>query len=342
MKKMIILFMLFVLLFQFDTITFAQDVKKVGTSAAIFLRIPVGARGTSMGSAYVSMADDPSAMFWNPGGIPRVNDYSLIVDHSPWLPGLQFNYFGVILPFQTAGTVGINVTALTTNEMDITTPDQPMGTGEKFDATSIAVGMAYGRNLTDRFSMGATVKYVQERILNSSATGVAFDVGSIYDTPFAGIRLGFSISNFGPKMQMYGEDLNVRVDIDPTQEGNNQSITGRLNTDKFDMPLIMRVGLSWDALKSEMSRLTLAVDGLNPNDNGQSVNLGAEYAFYKETLLLRGGFNELFLEEREKGLTFGVEINTLIQGGLRVRAGYAFQDFEHLGSINRFTFALQF
>lgn len=321
---------------------YSQEVKKVGTTAAAFLKIPVGARGSSMGGAFVSLADDPSSLYWNPGGLSRNNKYALIVDHSPWLPGLSYNFFGVVIPMQSFGTMGISVAALSTAEMDVTTPANPLGTGEKFDASSIAVGLSYGRSLTDRFSIGGTFKYITERIFNSKATGLAFDIGTIYDTPLSGLRMGVSVSNFGSKMRMEGEDLNIRVDIAPDQLGNNQSVVGRLKTDRFDLPLIMRLGLSYDAWRTENLRLTLAADGINPSDNGQSVNIGAELSFLKEMLILRGGYNELFLEDREKGLTFGAGISTAIANGVRFGAGYAYQNFTHLSNVNHFTLTLSF
>ena len=325
-----------------QNIGMAQEIKKVGTSAATFLRIPVGARAASMGEAFAAVSDDASSLFWNPGGIARVRNYALMVDYSDWLPGLHYTYFGLIMPVQTLGNIGISVTTLGTEEMDITTPDQPMGTGETYTAASIALGVSYSRNLTERFSFGGTFKYIDERILNSNATGLALDVGAIYDTPFSGVRLGFSISNAGTKMQMSGEDLNIRVDPAPNQAGNNQSIVGQYKTDRFDLPLMMRLGLSWDVIQTSGQRLTLAADGLNPNDNGQSLNVGGEFALFNKMLLLRGGFNELFLEEREKGLTLGAGVNAKLQSGLGFSAAYAYQDFEHFGNINRFTFAIIF
>ena len=319
----------------------AQDVKKVGTSAATFLRIPVGTRGVAMGSAFVSIADDATAMFWNPGGMARLEKKAVLVDYAPWLPGLTFNYFGVVLPFDKLGTFGVNVTSLSTEDMLITTVEQPMGTGETFSANSFAVGIAYARNLTDRFSIGANVKFIREDILNSGASGFAFDIGTLYDTPFPNIRLGVSISNFGTNMRIDGEDLNIRVDIAPDQEGDSQSIVGRLRTDDFEAPLIMRVGLSWDALKLSNNRLTLAVEGSNPNDDAQSVNLGGEYALFGELLVLRGGFNDLFLDDREKGLTFGVGLN-LKASGIDFSGGYAYQDFKNLDPVNRFSLEVRF
>ncbi len=324
------------------THSWGQDVKKVGTSAATFLRIPVGVRGAAMGSAFVSMADDASAMFWNPGGIARVQDISLFVDYSPWLPGINFSYFGVVLPIQHVGSFGVNVTALVSDEFDVTTVEQPLGTGETFSANSVAVGVSYARSLTDRFSIGANFKFVNESILNSSATAFAFDIGTLYDTPFPGIRLGVSISNIGTDLKIDGDDLNVRVDIAPDQEGNNQSVVGRLSTDDFDTPIIMRVGLSWDAIRTESNRFTVAVDGLNPNDNAQSINVGGELTFFNETLVLRGGFNDLFLDDREKGLTLGFGVDFKTFSGIGFSGGYAYQDFETLDAVNRFSFELKF
>ncbi len=341
-QKKLIKWLLFISLLIMSALIQAQEVKKVGTSSAAFLKIPVGARGTAMGSAFVSSADDPSALYWNPGGLSRIESKALIVDHSPWLPGLNFNFFGVAIPLRSIGAVGVCVTALSTDEMDVTTPANPMGTGEKFDAASLAVGLSFARSLTDRFSIGGTAKYINERIFNSSATSIAFDIGTIYDTPLPGLKLGFSISNFGSKMRMDGEDLNVRVDIAPDQLGNNQSVVGRLKTESFDLPLIMRLGLSYIAWRAENHQLTLAVDGINPSDNSQSVNIGTELSLLNEILVLRGGYNELFLEDREKGLTLGIGVNLAVQRGLRISTSYGYQSFQHLGPMSRYTLVVTF
>lgn len=322
---------------------YCAGVNKVGTAAATFLRIPVGARGSGMGGAFVSMVDDPSALYWNPSALSKVKSNALMVDHSNWLPGIDFDFAGIVLPFKEMGTLGISATVLHTEEMDVTTPLQPNGTGETFTASSINLGVTYSRNLTDRFAIGGTFHYIRETIFNSAATAIAFDIGTIYETPFAGIRLGASISNFGTKLQMTGEDLNVRVDIAPNQEGSSQSIVGKLNTDEFDLPLIMRIGISGEVVKNENFRLTLSADGVNPNDNAQSVNLGSEIGLLNEKIRLRAGLKDLFLPENETRFTFGVSINEInILGDVLVTTEYSYQDFVHLGSANRFTVIIKF
>ena len=107
-----------------STKSIGQEVKKVGTSSAAFLRIPVGTKAIAMGSAFTAVADDGSAMFWNPGNIAPQTDRTLFIHHSPWLPGLDFQYIGISLPLSHIGVVGINVVSLTSAEMDVTTPEQ--------------------------------------------------------------------------------------------------------------------------------------------------------------------------------------------------------------------------
>jgi hypothetical protein len=146
----------------------------------------------------------------------------------------------------------------------------------------------------------------------------------------------------GTSLQMDGEDLNTYVDIAPTQEGNNDNIVAKLKTDPFDLPIIMRIGLAWDLRLSEGSRVTFACDGVNPNDNAQSLNLGVEYAAFKESLVLRGGFNELFLEDRENGLTLGAGLRIPYVNSLDLALGYAYQDFAYLGGVNHFSIEIKF
>jgi hypothetical protein len=321
----------------------AEGTKKVGTSAATFLRIPVGARAIGMGSSFVSMTEDPTALYWNPSVMSSIKANAFVVDHSLWMPGIYFDFAGLSIPVEYFGVLGISVTIMHTNEMEVTTVEEPMGTGETFTASSFAIGLSYSRNLTDRFSIGGTFKYIQETIYNSAAKGIAFDVGTIYEVPFGGIRLGASISNFGTKMHITGEDLNVRVDIAPDQEGNNQSVVGKLNTDEFDLPLIMRIGVSGEVVTTENFRLTLSADGVDPNDNSQSINLGSEIGLLNEKIRLRAGYKDLFLDDSEEDFTLGMSLNNInLFNDILISVDYAYQNFVHLGNSNRFSLSIKF
>ena len=244
----------------FTQMAMAEGIKKVGTSAATFLRIPVGARATGMGSSFVSMLDDPTALYWNPSVIASINSNALVIDHSLWMPGIYFDYAGLVIPVEALGVFGISVTILHTDEMEVTTIEEPMGTGESFTASSFAIGFTYSRYLTNQFSIGGTFKYIQETIYNSSATGIAFDVGTIYETPFAGIRLGASISNFGTKMHITGEDLNVKVSPEEAYGVRNEEQMQEVPKEMFEADADIQVGMQFHAqgVDEEMIMVTVA------------------------------------------------------------------------------------
>src|SRR3990172_1605053 len=281
----------------------AIEVTKAGTTAASFLNIDVGARAVSMGGAFVSMADDATTMFWNPAGIARFSQYQANFTHMRWIADITFNYVGFAMPIQRLGAIGINATFLTTDQMERTTVYSPTGTGEMFDVGSYAFGLAYAASLTDRFSIGFNMKYIQEHIYHSSADGIAFDIGTLFTTRLSGMKIGMSISNYGTKMQMTGQDMLVQIDVDKSVSGNNPNINAYLATEKYDLPLMFRVGVSMDVLKGiGNSNLNLSLDALHPNDDVESMNIGAEY-LYRNVIAFRGGYHSLFARDSETGFT---------------------------------------
>lgn len=315
-----------------------QTTRKIGTTAATFLTIPVSARAAAMGSAVTAVKPDVSALYWNPAGIGELSDYMISFDHAAWFADMSYNFAGLIIPMQEVGTWGLSVTLLKTPDMLVTTPSQQMGTGETFNASDLCIGLSYGKKLTQNFAIGGSAKYVYQKIYHSAATGMAFDLGTLYHSPFYGFRIGASISNFGTKMKMDGEDLNVRIDVAPGQEGNNQSVIGRLATDEFDMPLVMRLGVSGELIDTRDYRLTFGIEGVNPNDNAQSINAGLECGVLGNMFILRAGYNDLFLPDSETGLTIGAGLNSIdLLGDFTVSTDFSYQKYEHLGGVTRFT-----
>lgn len=318
----------------------SRDVTKVGTTAAPFLSIGVGARSLALGGAFVSIANDASAMYWNVAGIAQLQRPEVIFNHSEWIADINFDYAGIVAPLGARGTIGVNLTSLNMGELEQTTEDQPNGTGVNFNAGSLAMGISYARQLTERFSIGFNGKYIREQIWNSSATGFALDVGTLYKTPFRGLRLGMSITNFGTKMQLSGDDLLVQVDIDPNIDGNNQTINALLETGRFDLPLLFRFGMSMELVNNENNRITVAVDALHPNDNAESLNSGVEYVF-GDWFALRGGYSAIFLDDSEAGFTVGGGIYYDF-ANLAFKLDYAYEDFGRLEDIQKFTIQLAF
>jgi hypothetical protein len=313
-----------------------------GTAAAEFLDIPVGARATAMGGAFGATASDGTALYWNPAGIARLPERTATFEYAQWYVGVDVNYAAVTTPTRF-GSVGVGITAVRYDDMDViseTTNDQEP-TGETFSAGSYAVSLSYARSLTDRFALGGTVKLVREQIANSAANGVAFDVGTLFTTPFQGVRLGASIQNFGSKMRMSGSDLNVPFDPLPGQNGNNGNVPSRIETDRYDFPLVMRVGLASEVYEQAGTRVTVAVDALAPSAAAQHLNVGAEVGLLGGLVQVRGGYQELFMAESDRSFTLGGGLRYEF-GRLNLAADYAYEASQYFSGVNRLAFALQF
>jgi opacity protein-like surface antigen len=340
-KKMrkIILLLLPLLLISYSSII-AQGVTKKGTTAAAFLGIDVGPRAVAMGSSYVSVANDVSAMYWNPAGISKIDNFNAEFSNTKWIADLSFNYAGIVFPLEGIGNFGLNVTFLTMDQIERTTIENPDGTGEMFDAASYAFGLSYAKNLTDQFSIGFNVKYINERLYHVSSDGFAADVGARFETGLEGLTLGMSISNYGTKMQLDGRDLNFQTDVAPNVSGNNQTIGAELQTDAYELPLMFRVGVSMDVLKGlGNSNLILSADALHPNDDREYVNVGGEYVFY-DILSLRGGYKGLFAQNSEQGISLGGGVHYTLLESVTFYFDYSYIDFGRFNAIHMFSVGL--
>ncbi len=334
MKKLLILIAVL-------SLCFGEEVNKTGTTAAKFLSIGPGSRAIAMGGAYSSMVDDATAMYWNPAGLARLKNIEIFINHTNWIADIYYDYIGLVIPMRHLGNFGVNLTYVSIGEMDVTmqSSDDEF-TGETFNSRQFALAVSYGLNLTDRFSIGFNGKYISEGIWNSKARGAAIDVGTLFDTPF-GFRLGASIANFGPKMKMSGVDLTVLADAYPEIEGNNGQINALLDTDSFDLPMILRVGVS-DDVTFGSSRLTWSVDANSPNDNTNYLNAGFELGLLNEMVFFRGGSKAIGMNDREEEHTLGGGIQYPMTYGGKFCVDYAYESMVHLGNIHKFSLRLYF
>ena len=314
---------------------FIKSVSKVGTTGAVFLGIGIGARPIGMGGAYAGVSDDASGLYWNPGGLGRIAEADVYFNTTNWLADTKLTYFSIALPTRTSGTFGLSFTSLSMADMKVRTIEYPEGTGENFGAGDMALGLSYGRNLTDRFSIGFTAKYINQYIWHMNASSIAFDIGTLFTTQFYGARIGMSISNFGNKMMLSGKDTQILYDIDEENTGNNEKIFAHLDTDRWSLPLTLRIGLAVEAIDTKSTRLTIATDAVSPNNYTESLNLGFEYAFY-ECVFLRMGYKSMVQDRAEEELTLGGGLSYTLGRNVKLYIDYTCADFGALDSVERF------
>ena len=321
---------------------YAQSITKTGTTAAKFLSLGVGARANAMGGAYTAVANDASSIYWNPAGIAASDEFQALFTYTNLFAGINLDYFGLIIPSGDIGNFAINVTAVNYGQIGVTTEEQPEGTGETFTPASYEFGFSYARNITQDFAVGATAKLVTENIYHSNATGVAFDIGTIFTTPFYGVKFASSITNFGTKMQMSGNDLLIRYNVDASRAGSDNTVDANVATDQFDLPLRLQIGIAREFIILDGQTLTLAADGVVPNDNNESVNVGGELALFDHVVFLRAGYKSLFLKDTQEGLTLGVGLKYQKPGYIDIGIDYSYQQYTYLGNVNSFGVILNF
>lgn len=316
-------------------------ITKAGTTAGQFLKIGVGARAIALGSTFAAEANDLSALYWNPGGLARMPGSQAQLAFTEYAADISYGYTAVGLNLGNMGTMAVSLLSLNSGDMMVRTTDQPEGTGEQFNVQNLALQLSYARALTDRFSIGATGKYIREQIWHSSANAFAFDVGLLYTTPYDRLRLGAAMTNFGPKMRMSGRDIIFSTDPTPDQSGNVEIVNAEYLMDAYALPLLFRLGVAFDAVRTPDHRLVLLTDAAHPSDNYQYLNVGSEYRF-RDLIALRGGYRNLFSEETEHSYTLGGGLNVRVSPTLRVQVDYAYAPLGRLGDTHWYTLNLGF
>jgi hypothetical protein len=285
---------------------------KVGTAGAQFLELGVSARAVGMGEAYVAVSDDASAVYYNPAGLTQLYDREVMLTHIDYVAGIAYDFAGLAYPlYGFGGVLGLGMYVLNSGDMDETTYEYYLGTGRTFGAREYALGLSYGRSLTDKFSVGVTLKFIDEVYEEERASGWSADVGTNYDTGFRGFKIAMVITNFGPDLTFV--------------------------KDSYPLPINFKFGGAINVLDGENHKAVVSLEGSHPSDNLEKYNAGLEYR-YGERYILRVG--EKFNYDAG-GLSFG--------GGLRLplkemelRLDYAYDDMDLLTQAHRFSLGLKF
>jgi long-subunit fatty acid transport protein len=313
---------------------------KTGTTVGQFLLVEPSARIAAMGNAGVTVAGEIEAAYYNPAAIGMLPGSGVQFTYSPWLADITYNYVGAALSLGDIGNLFASVTSLNSGEIDVRTVEQPLGTGERYRVSDLAFGLGFGRRMSDRFSLGVQATYMQENIWHSSMSAVAFNIGTLYQISEGGLRIGASVSNWGTRAEFDGRDLRIVYDMDATRNGDNRALPAALFADDFPLPVLFRVGLGLPLTIGESNRLFLAVDAFHPSDNTESVSFGAEWTVLN-IFSLRAGYQNLFLQDSEVGLTLGAGLEYAVTD-VHLFFDYAWADHGRLENTQRLTLGVLF
>ena len=283
---------------------FSKD--DAGTSGAQFLKLGAGGRASALGNSYAAVADDSTAVYWNPAGINNVKNVSVCVSHNIMFESIFYDWVSGVKKFGF-GTVGIGVQYLSYGSI-VERDDTGLELGS-FKPNDIAISLSYGRKISDLL-VGINAKYISSKI-KDSATAFATDIGGMYKFDGDKVTLGLALQNIGTKMKFEDEEEKL--------------------------PMNVKLGGAYNIRKNWF----VAVDVNAPSDDEINIGAGTEYAYrlnkeinisgragYSTALRDTGGLN---------GLTAG-----LGAGYSGYALDYAFVPFGDLGQTHRISLGIKF
>jgi long-subunit fatty acid transport protein len=298
--------------------------QRAGISTAQFLKIGVGGRATALGDAFIAIANDASSLYWNPAGLVQFDNDQVMFSHNQWVADINHEFFGTVYHLGKNRALGISVIALTMDDMPVTTEFAPFGTGQFFVFSDLAIGLTYSQKMTDKFSFGVTVRYMEETLDKLKMRGVMLDLGTYYWTGLGSTRFAVTVSNFGAEMAPDGK-INL---VGKREKSDWQS---------FSPPTMFRIGFAFEPYENEEHKVTTSIQLNHPNDNSENFALGVEYV-WNSILSLRGGYK---INVDEQNISFGAGVDVPISIA-KFTFNYSFVNFERLGSVHRFSIILGF
>ena len=310
-RKILTVSAILTILFCFSISALADsDNSRVGTRAFNFLKIEVAARPVAMGGAFTGIADDESALYYNPAGIAALEGKRYILGYHNSIFDMQSGFVGYIHPLGYDKKLAIYVDYL--NYGDFIRTDNTGNELGTFSGSDILMGLGFGIDFNEDFQVGAIAKLIYEKIDDYSAHGFAFDLGVRKAFDYGRTTMGIMVQNLGVQLSSFIED----ADTDP-------------------LPLRFRAGLS-HLPKDFPARLV--GDVILPTDNDIYFAVGFE-VIKTEPLFLRLGWTS-FGSNYKTGAS-GEDIGGFSAGfGLKYKnmnISYAVSPQAELGTSHRIT-----
>jgi hypothetical protein len=251
----------------------AGTVRSQGTAGAAQLLIPVGTETVALSGTNVGTVAGIDALFTNVAGLARHNSgLQGTVSTTSYVADIDVVYAGMVVAMGETGTFGLTLKSLDFGEIPKTTALAPEGDGQTFSPSFFTATAGFARAFSDRVNVGVAGKLVSETIEESSATGMALDVGVQYRFPDAPLTFGVAMKNVGNRMRYDG--INLDQDMVPSEsESGSGTESFRIVAENFALPTSLDLSASYEMLDN----LTVSTTFTNHSYQTNTLALGAKY-----------------------------------------------------------------
>jgi len=319
------------------------QVSRVAQSGMTFLAIDVGARPAAMGGSFICTDNTANSLFWNPAGIAAVRKFDVDVSTTSWLADMKEHALGIVYGTELFGSVGISLIVMENPSIRIvqfTQGEDWIDLGFQDFVKQHALGVAYAKEITDRFAIGGQIKWAHEDLgtydyMDRKATEVidgfeqplqvnnweakkdviVFEFGTIYYTGYQDLRLALSIRNFAPRT--------------------------RYQLEYFELPLNFSLGMAMNVFSTLLPEskdhiLTISIDAVQPRDYSDKIHIGSEY-WYDDQIALRAGYK--FNSDLES-FAAGIGVKKSF-GSFTARLDYSYSPIDSIfETVHRFSFGI--
>ncbi len=345
-----------------------SDNTAYGTTAAEFLLLGAGARGAALGGSFAALATDVTALYYNPAGLAQLARPAVMVSSLKYIADTRYTWAGIAFP--TGGgssALGLSVGSFGFGDQPVYTVENPDGDGRVYSVNETFVSGTYGKNFSDRFSAGMSLKFISDKLGSTSAGAFALDFGTNFHAMVGQrpIRAAFVIQNLGSTLEHQGPGIETTV-VPPPPLGTvpvpREPQPASFRSKEFGLPVMFRVSVALDVLAQGANRLTLLSEFTQPNNTKPGASAGLEWNSTNLgnsgfSLAARGSYtiqpdNQLdvgtaagFASTQKSGsfTSDGVALGGGLaygKGAVKFGFDYAWRNMGPLGSTNFFSFSL--
>ncbi|MFN5323425.1 MAG: PorV/PorQ family protein [Bacteroidota bacterium] len=302
-------FMVMSLVFGGAINSFAGNEDRAGQAGATELLINPWTRSSGWGGINLAGVRGLESQFSNVAGLAFTKKTDISYSFTDWMKGsdVKINSIGLAQRVGESGVMALSVMSVGFGDIQVTTVENPEGGLGNFKPQFFNMGISYSKSFSNSIYGGMTVRVISQSASDVKAQGVAFDAGIQYVTGFNedkdDLRFGISLKNVGTPMKFTGDGLSFRGNP-PVATSYQQTIQQR--TERFELPSLISIGVSYDYRPQENHRITFAGCFISNSFTYDQYGIGAEYSF-KEMFSIRGGYltekNQLNEDERLTALT---------------------------------------
>ncbi|MCB0646535.1 MAG: PorV/PorQ family protein [Saprospiraceae bacterium] len=278
----------------------AGNPDRQGESGAGELLFNPWARSSGLHGLNVSSVMGVEAMNLNIAGLSRVLKGEIVLSNNRIFEGtgLQMNAGGYASKMGENGTLGISISSLQFGDIEITTVDQPEGTGGTFSPNFFNIALGYSYMYANKISVGLLVRGITESMPDLTAFGFSVDAGVQYVSGEKdNFRLGIALRNIGSPMKFGGQGLAFQgPNIDPSVGGSEYNLTYYQRAEGFQLPSLLNIGLSYDFYVGQKDFLRVLGNFTSNTFARDEIGGGLEFSF-RNILMLRAAYKHTLTQD---------------------------------------------